>query len=227
MSTMSKKYELDLAEATSYEEWCRAARELDHLEGLDKWREEPESEDYLQAARLARQLLRALRRRTSTVDFPAAKSCTATSTISTLALSACAFRHPNTGHGLYRGLRRLNLLCDSEVEKLPPMRKRIFSARHAQLRPLALLLSGGASLGLFHIGVFASWKFRASCRADHRLQRVPSSRESGARTRSGAAINDGDWRFEWARLVGLTDSASTSLLDQRCCSTASTGTCRT
>ena len=43
---MYKKYELALAEATSYEEWKKAALVLDHLDGKDKWREENESPDY-------------------------------------------------------------------------------------------------------------------------------------------------------------------------------------
>jgi len=64
MSTMTRKYELAMAEAASYEEWRRAAGELDRIESLDRWREEPESEDYdykLLASRV--KLLRTLRRR--------------------------------------------------------------------------------------------------------------------------------------------------------------------
>ncbi|MDX1381259.1 MAG: DUF3336 domain-containing protein, partial [Xanthomonadales bacterium] len=63
MSTMAKKYELALAEATSYEEWRKAALVLDHLDGHDKWREDPVSSDYdykLLASRV--KLLRKLRR---------------------------------------------------------------------------------------------------------------------------------------------------------------------
>ena len=48
----------------------------------------------------------------------------------------------------------LNLLCKSNVKQLPPMRKRRFLKRAARsFGRSALLLSGGASLGLFHIGV--------------------------------------------------------------------------
>ena len=48
----------------------------------------------------------------------------------------------------------LKLLCDSNVKSLPPMRKRRFLKRTARsFGRSALLLSGGASLGLFHLGV--------------------------------------------------------------------------
>ena len=46
MSTMARKYEMALAEATSYDEWRQAASALDHLDGKEEWREEPESPDY-------------------------------------------------------------------------------------------------------------------------------------------------------------------------------------
>jgi hypothetical protein len=156
MSTMTRKYELGMAEAASYAEWRRAAGELDRIEGLDTWREEPESEDYdykLLASRV--KLLRALRRRKD---------------IDRLIFRLREELHGNLGNmanpALYQRARSgtktlvtdyigevcaaLNLLCDSEVEKLPPMRKRIFLKRAARsFGRSALLLSGGASLRLF------------------------------------------------------------------------------
>jgi predicted acylesterase/phospholipase RssA len=226
MSTMSKKYELDLAEATSYEEWSRAARELDHLEGLDKWREEPESEDYdckLLASRV--KLLRSLRRRKD---------------VDRLIFRLREELHGNLGNmanpALYQRARSgtkklvtdyldevcaaLNLLCDSEVENLPPMRKRIFLKRAARsFGRSALLLSGGASLGLFHIGVIRELE------AQGILPRVITGSSAGSIVAGILAthtdeewerlINAGDWRFEWARLVRLTDLGfNKGLLDQ-------------
>ncbi len=63
MSNMAKKFELAMAEATSYTEWREAARMLDYIDGNEHWREEPESPDYdykLLASRV--KLLRRLRR---------------------------------------------------------------------------------------------------------------------------------------------------------------------
>ncbi len=50
--------------------------------------------------------------------------------------------------------KSLDLLCDSNVKTLPPSRKRRFFNRAARsFGRSAILLSGGASYGLFHIGV--------------------------------------------------------------------------
>jgi predicted acylesterase/phospholipase RssA len=227
MSTMTRKYELGMAEAASYEEWCRAAGELDRIEGLDRWREEPESEDYdykLLASRV--KLLRALRRRKD---------------IDRLIFRLREELHGNLGNmanpALYQRARTgtkklvtdyigevcaaLNLLCDSEVENLPPMRKRIFLKRAARsFGRSALLLSGGASLGLFHIGVLRELE------AQGILPRVITGSSAGSIVAGILAthtdeewerlINRDDWRFEWARLVRLTDLGfNKGLLDQK------------
>ena len=60
---MAKKYEIAMAEATSYEEWRMAALALDHIDGAANWREQAESPDYdykLLASRV--KVLRKLRR---------------------------------------------------------------------------------------------------------------------------------------------------------------------
>jgi predicted acylesterase/phospholipase RssA len=115
----------------------------------------------------------------------------------------------------------LNLLCDSDVDTLPPMRKRIFLKRAARsFGRSALLLSGGASLGLFHIGVIRELEQQGV------LPRVVTGSSAGSivagilATHTGEEwerlIADGDWRFEWARLVRLTDLGfGKGLLDQK------------
>jgi predicted acylesterase/phospholipase RssA len=227
MSNMAKKYELALAEAINYDEWRKAALVLDQLEGHDRWREDPESPDYdhkLLASRV--NLLRQLRRRKD--------------------LDRLIFRlreelHGNLGNmanpALYQRCRvgtkklvtdylgevcaALNLLCDSDVDTLPPMRKRIFLKRAARsFGRSALLLSGGASLGLFHIGVIRELEQQGV------LPRVVTGSSAGSivagilATHTGEEwerlIADGDWRFEWARLVRLTDLGfGKGLLDQK------------
>jgi len=227
MSNMSKKYELALAEATSFEEWRSAALVLDQLDGHDAWRMDPASPDYdykLLSSRV--KLLRKLRRARD--------------------LDRLIFRlreelHGNLGNmanpALYQRARvgtkklvtdyigevcaALNLLCDTDVETLPPMRKRIFMKRAARsFGRSALLLSGGASLGLFHIGVIRELE------AQGILPRVITGSSAGSIVAGILAthtdeeweklIGEGDWRFEWARLVKLTDMApGKGLLDQR------------
>ena len=227
MSNMAKKYELALAEAINYDEWRKAALVLDQLDGHDRWREDPESPDYdhkLLASRV--NLLRQLRRRKD--------------------LDRLIFRlreelHGNLGNmanpALYQRCRvgtkklvtdylgevcaALNLLCDSDVDTLPPMRKRIFLKRAARsFGRSALLLSGGASLGLFHIGVIRELEQQGV------LPRVVTGSSAGSivagilatHTDEGweRLIADGDWRFEWARLVRLTDLGfGKGLLDQK------------
>jgi TAG lipase/steryl ester hydrolase/phospholipase A2/LPA acyltransferase len=227
MSTMAKKYEIALAESTSYEEWRVAALALDHMDGGAKWREQAESPDYdykLLASRV--KVLRKLRRQKD--------------------LDRLIFRlreelHGNLGNmanpALYQHCRvgtkklinayidevcaSLNLLCDSDVKALPPMRKRIFLKRAARsFGRSALLLSGGASLGLFHIGVIRELETQGI------LPRVITGSSAGSIVAAILATHTDeewetlmqreDWRFDWARLVSLTDLTTTrGLLDQK------------
>ena len=147
-------------QATDYDEWYAAALELDRMEGRDQWRLEKESELYdyrMLASRVT--ILRKLRKQR---DYDR------------LMFRLREELHGNLGNmanpALYQEARggtkklindyldevsaALNLLCRSNVKQLPPMRKRRFLKRAARsFGRSALLLSGGASLGLFHIGV--------------------------------------------------------------------------
>jgi TAG lipase/steryl ester hydrolase/phospholipase A2/LPA acyltransferase len=146
--------------ASNYDEWHSAAEELDRMEGRDQWRLERESEDYdfrLLASRVT--ILRKLRRQKN---------------YDQLMFRLREELHGNLGNManpvLYQEARcgskklindyldevsaALDLLCDSDVKQLTPIRKRRFLKRAARsFGRSALLLSGGASLGLFHIGV--------------------------------------------------------------------------
>jgi TAG lipase/steryl ester hydrolase/phospholipase A2/LPA acyltransferase len=227
MSTMTKKYEIALAEAETYDDWYQAASALDDLDGNDQWREEPDSPDYdykLLASRV--KLLRQLRRRKD--------------------LDRLIFRlreelHGNLGNmanpALYQHSRigtkklvnayldevcaALNLLCDSDVEALPPMRKRIFMKRAARsFGRSALLLSGGGSLGLFHIGVIRELEEQGI------LPRVITGSSAGSIVAGSLAthtdeeweklLGEGHLKFEWARLIRLTEvGSSKGVLDPK------------
>ena len=228
MSTMAKKYEIALAEATNYEEWRYAALALDELDGGAKWRKEPESPDYdykLLASRV--KLLRQLRRRKDLDRLIYRLREELHGNLGNIANPALYHQHCRVGTKklitdyIDEVCASLNLLCDSDVKALPPMRKRIFLKRAARsFGRSALLLSGGASLGLFHIGVIRELETQGI------LPRVITGSSAGSIVAGILATHTDeewemlmqrdDWRFDWARLVRLTDLATNrGLLDQK------------
>ena len=155
-----RETEQALYEATNYADWYAAATELDRLEGRDEWRLKKESERY--DYRLLDSRVRILRRLRRQNDYDR------------LMFRLREELHGNLGNmanpALYREARggtkklindyidevcaALDLLTDSDVQQLTPIRKRRFLKRAARsFGRSALLLSGGASFGLFHIGV--------------------------------------------------------------------------
>jgi predicted acylesterase/phospholipase RssA len=155
-----RETERALHDAANYDDWYAAALELDRLEGRDLWREKNESEKY--DYRLIASRVNILRKLRQQKDYDR------------LMFRLREELHGNLGNManpvLYQQARggtknlindyldevcaSLNLLCQSNVKRLPPMRKRRFLKRAARsFGRSALLLSGGASLGLFHIGV--------------------------------------------------------------------------
>ncbi len=155
-----RKLHHDLAQASNYQEWLEAAKAVDKQDGQQQWRQEAESEDYDFSLIKSRvEVLKKLRRRK---DYEQ------------LVFRLREELHGNLGNManpvLYQKARAgtkqlinqyldevtasLNLLCDSDVKSLPPSRKRRFFNRAARsFGRSAILLSGGASYGLFHIGV--------------------------------------------------------------------------
>ena len=176
-----QRAEKALYEAKDYADWYAAAKELDRLEGRDKWRLEKESESY--DYRLLDSRVRILRRLRRQKDYDR------------LMFRLREELHGNLGNmanpALYREARggtkklindyldevcaALDLLTDSEVEQLSPIRKRRFLKRAARsFGRSALLLSGGASFGLFHIGVIEELQ------AEGLLPRVVTGSSAGA-----------------------------------------------
>jgi predicted acylesterase/phospholipase RssA len=160
MRKARKQYERDLLQAINYSQWLAASTALDRLDGSMAWREQHESDDYDHRLILSRvEVLKGLRRRK---DYDQ------------LVFRLREELHGNLGNManpvLYQKARSgtkflinqyldevtsaLDMLCDSNVKTLPPSRKRRFFNRAARsFGRSALLLSGGASYGLFHIGV--------------------------------------------------------------------------
>jgi len=210
------KLEKNLAQAGSYQEWLSTAEQLDELEGKDKWRLEPASEDYdyhLLASRV--RLFRKLRRQK---DFER------------LIFRLREELHGNIGNManplLYQQARAgtkklvndyldevtacLNLLSDYKIKTLPQMRKRRFLKRSARsFGRSALLLSGGASLGLFHLGVIQELQLEGV------LPRVITGSSAGSIIASILAthtdeelsvlLEPGYVDFEWSKMFGFID----------------------
>jgi len=210
------KLEKNLAQAGNYQEWLSAAGQLDQLEGKDEWRHEPASEDYdyrLLAARV--RLFRKLRRQR---DFEQ------------LIFRLREELHGNIGNmanpALYHHARAgtkklvndyldivtacLELFTDSEIDAFPPMRKRRFLKRSARsFGRSALLLSGGASLGLFHLGVIQELQLEGV------LPRVITGSSAGSIIAGIVAthtdeeltelLEPGYLDFEWSKMFGFID----------------------
>jgi predicted acylesterase/phospholipase RssA len=224
---MHKKYEIALAQAESYEEWHKAALVLDHLDGLDKWRESTESESYDYKLLSSRtRLLRKLRRQKDVDQIMFRLREELHGNLGNMANPALYQKarvgtKKLIGNYLDEVCAALNLLCDSDMKALPPMRKRIFLKRAARsFGRSALLLSGGASLGLFHMGVIKELEEQGV------LPRVITGSSAGSivagilATHTDEEMEElfqrNDWRFEWVRLFRPNDlMKERSVLDQK------------
>jgi predicted acylesterase/phospholipase RssA len=170
-----------MAQAPDYATWREAAQEHDRCSGAADWREQDESSDYdyrLIQARLEE--LRALRQHGD---------------MGRLVFSLHEGLHGNLGNmanpALYSqcrfGTKRLlteyldevatalDALCDQDFPDFPLAAKLRFFERTAQsFGRSALMLSGGATLGLFHLGVIkALW-------SEGLLPRVVSGSSAGS-----------------------------------------------
>ncbi len=226
---MSKLSRLEkvLDKATSYEEWTDAARALDKFEGKDQWRLERESDDYDYRLLTSRvRLFRKLRKHEDYDQIIFRLREELHGNIGNMANPAL-YQHARYGTKklindyLNEVTALLNLLCDSTVRALPPMRKRRFLKRTARsFGRSALLLSGGASRGLFHLGVIAELL------AEGILPRVITGASAGSiiagilATHSDTELEQmfeaGRFDFEWSRMFGLYDMLKgEGVLDQK------------
>jgi TAG lipase/steryl ester hydrolase/phospholipase A2/LPA acyltransferase len=227
MSRSSHKYEKALADATSYEEWHAAALELDRLDKKDNWREVQESQEYdhrLIASRL--KLLRKLRRDQEFDLMMFRLREELHGNLGNMANPAL-YQHARTGtknlvnEYLDEVSAALDMLTDSNVKTLPPMRKRRFLKRAARsFGRSALLLSGGASLGLFHLGVIEELE------AQGIMPRVITGSSAGAVIAGIVAthtdseleylLQPSEVDFEWCRMFGVYDMMKgQGVLDQK------------
>jgi NTE family protein len=162
MIKVFRKKQLDkaLAQTPNYKEWLEIAKELDYLDGYEKWRMEDESPhyNYLLVRRLTDQLRQyrrqenvyrlldllhdSLRRAQGDIAHPALYSFARTGTKALVE------------EFLDEAEKGLTYLCDNDFPHLSHEKKvRLFSQAAANFGRSALLLSGGAAFGLFHLGV--------------------------------------------------------------------------
>jgi predicted acylesterase/phospholipase RssA len=182
---MSKKIiasrQRDLAAATGYGEWREVALELDRLEGTDAWKQDETSDDYdylLIRERLT--LMRELRRKGNVreLTFHLAEGLHGN-----LANTSNPLLYGYARVGTKRlieeyveeAARCLDYVCVGDFKDFSDDEKVLFFKRTgASFGRSALLLSGGATLGMFHLGVIKAL-FEANL-----LPRVVSGSSAGS-----------------------------------------------
>lgn len=151
---------LQLDKAVSYEEWVETASHLDELEGNDKWKMDPKSADY--DYDMIEKRLDQLRRARETNDIDSMIFLLRTSLSRNLGYMGNPRLYGKTRVGtkhlideyIDEVIMQLNMIADhtSSVYSLDAKIEFFVNTRQFFGRT-ALLLSGGATLGLNHVGV--------------------------------------------------------------------------
>lgn len=160
MDRITRECENEMKHAVEYRSWQQAAEELDKRDGLEEWKDNETSDDY--DWRLIRSRLRQIRQYRHDND------------IGKLVHHMRQGLHWNLGNTgnpeLYNYTRigtkhlvreyvtevasALNYLCELDDPRFPhPEKLKFFHEVALSYGRSALLLSGGATLGLFHVGV--------------------------------------------------------------------------
>ncbi|KAG0019399.1 hypothetical protein BGZ81_009748 [Podila clonocystis] len=149
-----------LAAATNYEQWFEAAAILDRLQGKDKWKNDPRSPHY--DYELLQERLFQLASARESGDLGLMIFLLRTSLSRNLGNVGRAQLYENTIVGTKRliedynseVIRQLNIICDTESDDFSMAAKlEFFTHTRQAFGRTALLLSGGATMGLMHIGV--------------------------------------------------------------------------
>ncbi|MBT8077822.1 MAG: DUF3336 domain-containing protein [Gammaproteobacteria bacterium] len=226
MTRSKNNHKRGMATASNYQEWFEAALAYDAHEGLNEWRREKESDDYdyrLIASRVT--LIRKLRRQKDYDQLVFRLREELHGNLGNMANPAL-YNHAKAGTKkliedfINEVTAALDEICDADMKALPPMRKYRFFKRAARsFGRSALLLSGGASLGLFHVGVVLEMH------KQQLLPRVITGSSVGSIVGSVIAAHSETeleellWPdqvgFSWSRLMGVPDAIKGgSLMDQ-------------
>ncbi|KAG0219392.1 acyl transferase/acyl hydrolase/lysophospholipase [Mortierella sp. GBAus27b] len=146
--------------ATNYEQWAEAAAILDKLQGKDKWKNDPKSPYY--DYEMLQDRLSQLARARESGDLGLMIFLLRTSLSRNLGNVGRRELYAETNIGTKRliedyiseVIRQLNIICDTESDEFPIAAKlEFFTHTRQAFGRTALLLSGGATMGLMHIGV--------------------------------------------------------------------------
>mmetsp|Transcript_54943 Transcript_54943/g.128496 ORF Transcript_54943/g.128496 Transcript_54943/m.128496 type:complete len:598 (-) Transcript_54943:249-2042(-) len=154
------KWYVQMDYATTFQEWLEAAQKLDEIEGHDKWKEQDESPLY--DSQLIRERVEKMKELEEAGDLEGIMFHLRAGMVRGLGGVGNPQLHTHAYVGTKRLIeehtkqifRLLQVLHDAPEDQLPLEKKLAFFAesRHA-LGKTALLLSGGASLGMYHFGV--------------------------------------------------------------------------
>ncbi len=149
-----------MEQAINYREWVSAAEELDRRQGLDDWKDDEVSEDY--DWRLVRSRLRQIRQYRAASDVPKLVYHLRQGLHWNLGNTGNPQLYAHARFGTKRLVRdyvtevseALKFLCTHESPEFTrAARLRFFHETALSYGRSALMLSGGATLGLFHVGV--------------------------------------------------------------------------
>ncbi len=199
--------EKEMGTATSYQQWLDAAEAHDQASGMFEWRSKVDSKDYDNELLVSR--TRLLKKLIKANDIPRLVFYLREELHGNLANMANPVLYMNAKAGtkylitdyLHEVRSALNYLCDTEIKGFPPSKKLEFFKRAAQsFGRSALLLSGGATLGLFHMGVIKElWEHRL-------LPRVITGSSAGALV-AGVVGTNTDRQLEMIFQPGKMDLA--------------------
>jgi len=182
MSTkQTNRLQRDLGQATSYGEWREIALELDRIEGAEAWKLDETSDDFDYL--LIRERLSEMRELRRSGDVRQLVFCLAEGLHGNLGNIADPVLYSYSRVGTKRlveeyieeAVRCLDYICVGDFPNFSADEKILFFKRTGtSFGRSALLLSGGATLGMFHLGVIkAMWE--QGC-----LPRVISGSSAGA-----------------------------------------------
>ncbi|KAG0230565.1 hypothetical protein BGW42_000869 [Actinomortierella wolfii] len=152
-----------LKAATNYEQWSEAAVIMDRLQGKDAWKNNPVSPHY--DYELLQERLDQLVAARQSGDLGSMIFLLRTSLARNLGNVGRPELYDKTIIGTKRliedynseVIRQLNIICDTESDDFPMASKlEFFTHTRQAFGRTALLLSGGATMGLIHLGVIKS-----------------------------------------------------------------------
>ncbi|KAK9722016.1 Lipase 5, variant 2 [Basidiobolus ranarum] len=174
-------YENILSNATSYEQWASAATILDQFTGKEKWKNEVASPHY--DYELVQTKLEQLKRARKSGDLSMIIFLLRTSLSRSIGDIGKPMLYGYTHIGTKKLIdnyidevvKTLNMVCDTECEDVSTKIKyEFFTNTRQSFGRTALMLSGGASFGLNHVGVL-------KCLYEHKLlPRIISGASSGS-----------------------------------------------